>query len=150
MTDIHHIVVAAAPVEATFDYVDDYRNVPHWLHGITRFDPAGDQDQGLGAIYHADMRIGPKIIGSVVEITAWERNHLLELTSIEGFSTRSRWQFEALGENETRLTIDFRYTVPGGIAGRILGKIIEPFAEQAIHHSDTALCRLVEEKSQHS
>ena len=79
MIEIHHTAVAGAPVAVAFDYVDDYHHVPSWLFGITRFDPIGEQDRGLGAVYDAAMKIGPKTLGSVVKVTGWEQNALIEL-----------------------------------------------------------------------
>ncbi|MBV6759717.1 SRPBCC family protein [Rhodococcus opacus] len=150
MIEIHHTAVAGAPVAGAFDYVDDYRHVPSWMFGITKFDPIGEQDRGLGAVYDAAMKIGPKTLGSVVKVTGWERNSLIELESIGGLYTHSRWQFEAVGETETRLTVDFRYDLPGGLAGKALGRIIEPFVAQAIRHTDATLRRQVEEVARRS
>ncbi|MFC9553205.1 SRPBCC family protein [Rhodococcus sp. NPDC056960] len=145
MIEIHHSAIAGAPVEVAFDYVDDYHHVPSWLFGITRFDPIGEPDRGLGAVYDAAMKIGPKTLGSVVKVTGWERNALIELESVDGLYTQSRWQFEAVGAAETRLTVDFLYDLPGGLAGKALGRIIEPFVAQAIRHTEATLRRQMEE-----
>ncbi|AQA25829.1 hypothetical protein BTZ20_1368 [Rhodococcus sp. MTM3W5.2] len=48
MGTIHITAVAKVPVHAGFAYVDDYRNVPAWMFGVTRFEPVGEQTQGLG------------------------------------------------------------------------------------------------------
>ncbi|MDV6246648.1 SRPBCC family protein [Rhodococcus opacus] len=150
MIEIHHTALACAPVAAAFDYVDDYRHVPSWMFGITKFDPIGDHDQGLGAVYDAAMKVGPKTLDSVVKVTGWERNSVIELESIDGLYTHSRWQFEPAGETETRMTVDFRYDLPGGLAGKALGKLIEPFVAQAIRHTDATLRRQVEQSAKHS
>ena len=48
------------------------------------------------------------------------------------------------------MTVDFRYDLPGGLAGKALGKIIEPFVAQAIRHTDATLRRQVEQSAKHS
>lgn len=139
MVHIHHSGVVAVAHEIAFDYVDDYRNVPSWMFGLTMFEPAGKLVYGLGARFHAAMQIGPKTLRSLVEIADWEQNKRLTLTSVEGFRNSSTWAFEALGSNETRLTVDFSYGLPGGLAGRALGQILEPFVGQAIRHTENTM-----------
>ncbi|MHA4848259.1 SRPBCC family protein [Rhodococcus sp. MSC1_016] len=150
MIEIHHTAVAQAPLAACFAYLDDYTHVPSWLFGITQFDPVGEPVRGLGAVYNAAMRVGPKTLGSVVEITAWEENALIQLDSIDGLTTHSQWRFEAVSEEATRLTVDFHYELPGGLAGKALARIVEPFVAQAIRHTDATLRRQVEQAAQRS
>ncbi|MDN5757133.1 MAG: SRPBCC family protein [Tomitella sp.] len=138
MITIRHSAVTRVPVEVAFEYLADYRTVPGWLFGISTFEPNGGPDYGLGATYDAAMKIGPKTLRSVVKITEWERNRLITLDSTSGFRNKSSWRFEADGD-ETRLSVDFGYELPGGLAGKTLGRLIEPFAGQAVRHTDATL-----------
>ena len=72
MGHIYRTAVARVPVGTGFAYVDDYRNVPHWMFGVTRFDPVSVENQGLGATFDATMQLGPKALHSRVRITEWE------------------------------------------------------------------------------
>ncbi|TWS18712.1 SRPBCC family protein [Tsukamurella asaccharolytica] len=144
MTTIHHTASASVPLSTVFAHVADYRTVPKWFFGISRFVPQGEQDYGLGATYDAAVKIGPKEIGSVVRVTEFEEDRLITLTSIAGFTTASRWTFTALDDATTELAVEFTYELPGGLAGRALGMIIEPFAIQAVKASESALRRDLE------
>lgn len=144
MTTIHHTATASVPVSTAFAHVADYRTVPQWFFGISRFVPQGEKDYGLGATYDSAVKIGPKEIGSVVEVTEFEEDRLITLKSIAGFKTTSRWTFSAVGDTATELAVEFTYDLPGGLAGRALGMIIEPFAVQAVKASEAALRRDLE------
>ncbi len=144
MTTIHHTATASVPVSTAFAHVADYRTVPQWFFGISRFVPQGEKDYGLGATYDSAVKIGPKEIGSVVEVTEFEEDRLITLKSIAGFKTTSRWTFSAVGDAATELAVEFTYDLPGGLAGRALGMIIEPFAVQAVKASEAALRRDLE------
>ena len=102
MIEIHHRADAPVASEIAFNYDDDHRNVPAWMFGVTAFDPATELSHGLGATFNTAMQVGPKTVRSVVQIIEWEKNSLITLDSIEGF------------RNATRLTVDFRYQLPGG------------------------------------
>ncbi|RVW07339.1 SRPBCC family protein [Prescottella agglutinans] len=144
MIHVRHKAVAVVPVDLAFAHIDDYRNVPDWMFGISRFDPIGDLDQGLGARYDAAMQIGPKALRSTVEITEWEQDRLITLTSVAGFGNRSSWMFAPVDDDRTELSVDFGYELPGGLAGRALGKLIEPFVVTAIRQTEASLRARIE------
>ncbi|WP_137723006.1 SRPBCC family protein [Prescottella subtropica] len=144
MIHVRHKAVAIVPVELAFAHIDDYRNVPDWMFGITRFDPIGEQVQGLGARYAAAMQIGPKTFTSTVEVTEWEQDRIITLSSVDGFGNRSSWMFAPVGDDRTELSVDFGYELPGGVAGRLLGKLIEPFVVTAIKQTEANLRKQIE------
>ncbi|MGF7121780.1 SRPBCC family protein [Rhodococcus sp. TAF43] len=144
MIHVRHKAVAVVPVELAFAHIDDYRNVPDWMFGITRFDPIGALDQGLGATYDATMQLGPKALKSTVEVTEWEQDRLITLSSVSGFGNRSSWMFTPVADDHTELSVDFGYELPGGLAGRALGKLIEPFVVTAIKQTEANLRRQIE------
>lgn len=133
----------AAPVAAAFAYTADYRNVPEWLHGVQEFVPVGDQDYGLGAVFDGAMHVG-MTLHSRIEVDEFAENELIAFDTVKGFQIRSRWQFSATGADTSRVRADVTYELPGGIAGRGVGKIIEPFVKSAIKHSSTALKHRIE------
>lgn len=145
MGKIHRTAIARVPVEAGFAYVDDYRNVPAWMFGVTRFTPIGAQTQGLGATFDATMQLGPKALHSKVRITQWEENRLITLESVDGISNSSSWRFAPTADGHTELTVDFDYTLPGGIIGKALSKIVEPIVGTAIKHTESTLRARAEE-----
>lgn len=144
MVDIHHDGVAEAPLSTAFAYIDDFRTAPVWMFGLARFEPVGDRDHGLGATFDATFQVKPVKLGSTVEITEWEQDALIAFTSIKGFKNWSTWRFSADGPTRTRITVVFSYALPGGLAGRALGKAMEPVVALSVKHSDAALRKNIE------
>ena len=134
-----------APLEVAFAYTADYRNVPDWLYGISKFEPVGDLDYGLGAVFDGSMNLGATL-HSRIEVNEFEENRLIGFDSIKGFKNSSRWTFSALDAGRSRVVADVSYELPGGIAGKALGKVIEPFVKIAVRHSSAALQKCVEEQ----
>ncbi|GKT32047.1 D-inositol 3-phosphate glycosyltransferase, partial [Aduncisulcus paluster] len=54
-------------------------------------------------------------------------------------------RFRPTSDDETELEINIDYRLPGGLAGRALGKVISPFISLAITHSDEKLRKILEE-----
>lgn len=133
----------AAPVETAFAYTADYRKVPEWLYGITKFEPVGEKDYGLDATFDGWMNLGVTL-KSVVEIDQFEESRLIGMNSVKGFRNWSRWNFSAVDANTSKVRADVFYELPGGIAGKALGKAIEPFVKVAVKHSSEALKKGIE------
>jgi hypothetical protein len=144
MVDIHHEGVSEAPLSVAFAYLDDYRNATDWMFGLAKFEPAGKQDQGLGAIFDGTFQVKPVKLSSTIEITAWEQDALIAFKSIKGFPNKSTWRFTADGPSRTKVTVIFSYELPGGLAGRALGRALEPIVALSVRHSDAALRKNIE------
>ncbi|MGC0366081.1 putative membrane protein [Rhodococcus sp. 27YEA15] len=146
MIHVRHTAVAAVPVEIAFSYIDDYRNVPTWMFGVSNFTPIGEFDQGLGATFDAAIQIGPTTLDTTLEVTEWERNRIITLSSLSGVSNSSTWEFSAVSETQTELTVDFAYKLAGGLAGKTLGLLVGPFVDTAVKNSEETLRRKLEEQ----
>ncbi len=133
----------AAPVETAFAYTADYRKVGNCLYGIQRFVPVGDKDYGLGAVFDGEMHVGLTLT-SRIEVDAFVENELIAFDTIQGFQIKSTWRFASTGAATSKVHADVAYELPGGIAGKGVGKIIEPFVKIAIRHSSAALKKCVE------
>lgn len=139
MIHVRHSAIATIPLEVAFAYVDDHRTVPEWMFGVSRFEPVGTQVSGLGAVFDATMQIGPKNLGSRLEVVEWERDRVIVLSSVSGFRTSSSWNFTNLGDGRSQLDVDFGYELPGGLAGRAMGLLIEPVVGTAVRQTEQAL-----------
>ncbi len=140
MVDIHHEGYADAPVAAAFAYIDDYRNAPSWMFGLAKFEAVDStKTHGVGAVFDGTFQVKPVKLSSQVEITEWEQDSLIALTSVKGFKNSSVWHFTADGPERTKLTVKFSYALPGGFAGKALGKAMEPVVAMSVRHSDAAL-----------
>lgn len=144
MPGVRHTVTTDTPRDDVFAYVDDYRNVPQWMFGVTRFEPVTDQTSGLGATYDATMKIGPKNLKSTLRVTEWEAGRVVVLTSIAGFDVQTGWRFADADDGTTTVDVNFDYQLPGGLAGRALGALIEPVVGGAVRQTETALRAAVE------
>lgn len=124
-----------ASAESAFAYVNDYRNLPKFLHGLQSFTPVGARDEGLGAVFDGKIKLGPAALTSRIEVTGWAENALIEVTSIKGFEVSSTFVFHPKGAALCTIDAIVDYRVPGGLAGKALGRTIEPFVKLAVKHT---------------
>ncbi|HZC70217.1 MAG TPA: SRPBCC family protein [Jatrophihabitans sp.] len=144
MVEIRHEGQCAAPLEIAFAYLDDYRNATSWMFGLEHFQPAGAKDRGLGAQFDSTFHVRPVKLHSTIEITEWEQDTVIAFESIRGFRNWSTWNFLAAGSATTRVHVSFNYELPGGLAGRAMGRALEPIVAMSVRHSDHALRREIE------
>lgn len=136
---------AQAPIALTFDYVDDYRNAPRFLFGVQAFRPTTEISRGPGAVFDGSFHVTPVTLHTTIEVTDWEEHRLIAFRSVRGFAIRSSWEFAEDGPDRTRITVNFDYDLPGGLAGKALGKALAPIVALSARHSEEALRRQVEE-----
>jgi uncharacterized membrane protein len=144
MVDIHHEGSCEAPLDVAFAYLDDYRNATKWMFGLQKFEPAGDKDHGLGAEFDGTFAVKPVKLHSTIRVTEWEQDKVIAFESIKGFKNWSTWRFQADGPSRTKINVKFSYELPGGLAGRALGKALEPIVALSVRHSDNALREQIE------
>jgi uncharacterized membrane protein len=144
MVDIHHEGTCEAPLDVAFAYLDDYRNATKWMFGLARFEPIGAQDQGLGAQFEGTFQVKPVKLHSTIAITEWAQDNVIAFESIKGFRNWSTWNFLPSGRTSTKIQVTFSYELPGGLAGRAMGKALEPIVAMSVRHSDEALRREIE------
>lgn len=132
-----------APVSKVFAYVDDFTTTKDWMYGLTKIDPVTEQLHGVGAQYDGIMKVGVPLKARI-QCTAWERDNLIELTSIKGIQTTQRWSFTDLGGERTRVDAWVSYTLPGGPAGKAIAAAVKPVVGIAVKHTSEALVKNVE------
>ncbi len=140
---VEHSVEIDAPVSTVFAYVDDFTHTQDWMYGLTRIDPVTEQLTGVGAQYDGTMKVGVPL-RSRIECTAWERDRLIELTSVKGIQNTQRWSFTDLGGTRTRVDAWISYTLPGGPAGKAIAGAVKPVVGIAVRHTSEALVRNIE------
>ena len=132
-----------APVSKVFAYVDDFTTTKDWMYGLTKIDPVTERLHGVGAQYDGIMKVGVPLKARI-QCTAWERDNLIELTSIKGIQTTQRWSFTDLGGERTRVDAWVSYTLPGGPAGKAIAAAVKPVVGIAVKHTSEALVKNVE------
>ncbi len=141
---VKHTDTCRAPVESAFAYVADYRNVPDWLFGIHRFEPVGDQDYGLGAVFDAEVHLGAHL-HTRIRVEEWADNELIGFDSIDGVKVESTWRFEALDDESSAVTGEVTLTLPFGPAGRLMNRAIQPAVRRAVEQTAERLATRIEE-----
>jgi uncharacterized membrane protein len=145
MVDIHHEGTCEAPLDVAFAYIDDYRTATDWMFGLAKFEPVGDKVQGLDAVFDGTFQVKPVKLSSRVRVTKWEQDRVIAFESIKGFKNWSTWEFSAISPTRTKVTVTFSYELPGGLAGRAMGKALEPIVALSLRHTDAALRHAIEE-----
>ena len=126
-------------VESAFAYIDDYTNHPKFLHGSLPLVPITDITRGLGATFKGGMGLGPVTLKSTVKVVDWQENKLISVDSIAGFDVDFLYEFAEVAPNKARVDLLVTYRLPGGFAGQIMGRTIEPFVKIAVKFSTHSL-----------
>jgi uncharacterized membrane protein len=132
-----------APLGLAFHYVADHRNVPAWMFGVEEFRVVGQQESGVGAEFEATIHLGARL-HSRIRAVEWEPNRAIGMDSVTGIPVRSRWYFSADGPERTTVTARVSYDPPFGPAGRVMGKVMEPFVKRAVADSASRVVANVE------
>ena len=143
---VEHSVEVAAPVGEVFAYVDDHTKTKDWMYGLHTMEPVTEQTSGVGATYDGVMKLGVSLT-SRIRCTGWERDRLIEISSIKGIRNTQRWTFTDLGGDRTRVDAWISYSLPGGPAGKAMGAAVKPFIGIAVKHTSEALVRNVEQSA---
>ncbi|MBP2188170.1 SRPBCC family protein [Nocardia goodfellowii] len=145
MTEVKIIEPCAASAESAFAYLNDYRNLTKFLYGIQSFTPVGAQVEGIGAAFDGHVKLGPASLKSRVEVDKWEENAVIGITTIKGFEIHSTFRFHPKGDGQCTIDAVVDYRVPGGLAGKALGRTIEPFVKIAVKHTTENLIKQIAE-----
>jgi uncharacterized membrane protein len=135
----------SAPAEVVWDFVADPGRYLHFMAGITRWEVAGDQRDGLGARYRMLMRVGSAEVGGLIEVVEWDEPGDIAWTSVTGLDQRGRWRLREVGENRTHVEFRLSYGVAGsGIFGWISEQVAAPTVTGHLRRSLQQLKRSVE------
>lgn len=141
--------VVSAPRGFVFEYLSDLRHAGEWVLGVEELEVVGAKEKGLGTVYRGSIRLGTKVLHSEVGVTAWSDQEMIAMESVSGFANQSVWHFFDRGE-ETEVVADVDYQLPGGIAGRALGHVIEPIVTAAVKHSERKIREVVQHRYRES
>lgn len=140
MSQIRHHAEMKGSRPAAFTFVNDYRNVPTYMFGVSEFRPITEQTSGVGSQFVTALKVGPKTLESTVECTEWVEDEFIKMESINGFGVGTEWRFADGDEPGTvAADVQFDYTLPGGLAGRALGTLLGQFMTPAIKHTESVL-----------
>jgi uncharacterized membrane protein len=136
----------SAPADVVWDFVADPGRYLHFMAGITRWEVAGEQRDGLGARYRMLMRVGSAEIGGLVEVVEHEPRRELAWTSVTGIDQRGRWRLHPANDGRTTVTtLRLSYGVAGsGVWGWLADRVSAPTVRGHLRRSLQQLKRQVE------
>jgi uncharacterized membrane protein len=112
---VNESVVISAPPKLVWDYITEPSNALHFMSGVTRWEPAGDQRTGIGARFRVLFRVGSAEMGGLIEIVEWDEERDMAWSSVTGVDQRGRWRLRSLPDDDrTRVEFRFAYGVAGG------------------------------------
>jgi uncharacterized membrane protein len=117
------------------------------MSGVTRWEIASEQLDGLGARYRTLFRVGSADVGGLIEIVEWDPARELAWTSVTGVDQRGRWRLREATGGRTRVELRLAYGVAGsGLAGWIAEHVAAPTVTGHVRRSLLGLKRLVEQE----
>ena len=143
---VEHSVEVEAPVHEVFAYLDDFTNAKDWMYGLHSIVPVEGPTHGLGATFDGVMKLGVSL-SSRIRCTGYEPDRMVEISSISGIKNAQRWTFTPIGEDRTRVDAWISYTLPGGPAGKVIERAVNPLISIAIKHTSERLVQRLEQRS---
>jgi uncharacterized membrane protein len=92
------------------------------------------------------MKLGVSLT-SRIRCTGYEPDRLVEISSIRGIKNTQRWTFTDLGNGRTRLDAWISYTLPGGPAGKVIERAVNPVIAIAVKHTSERLVHNLEQRA---
>jgi uncharacterized membrane protein len=135
-------VMINAPVEVVFEYVYNHENTTKFMEGLKTWEPIGEL-KGLGTLFRLEIQAGPTTFGCEAEITELVWDKLIRWESRSGISNSGAWLVESDGTSTTA-HFEQEFVLPGGIAGELLAKTMEPLINNQTRRSLNALKQQVE------
>ncbi len=117
MAEIHKSVSIDAPAEKVFDLIDDPNAISSYTPNVERVEDVNQTDQRIGDTF----RVVYKAVGMTFEekftVTEYERPNRLASRFENGMKGTFVYQVAPQGE-QTTLTVDVHYELPGGALGK--------------------------------
>lgn len=135
----------SAPPELVWEYVSDPALYLHFMHGVTRWEVAGETAIGLGARYRMLIRVGSAEVGGLIEVVEFDAPRDLAWTSVLGIDQRGRWRLRERPAGRTHVELRMSYGVAGsGPLGWIAEQVAAPTVRGHLRRSLLQLKRQVE------
>ena len=124
-----------APSARVWEYVTEPDNYRRLVSGITRWEPQGEPDRGLGARYAMRMRVGSAEVGGLIEVVEYDEPRDMAWTSVTGLDQRGRWRVRARDGGRTTVSLRLSYQAPGGVLATLADRASAPLVRQHIRRS---------------
>jgi uncharacterized membrane protein len=123
MAEIHKSVTIDAPAESVFDLLEDPSAIPSYTPNVDRVEDVRQSENRIGDTF----RVIYKAVGMTFEetftITEHERPTRLASRFENGMKGTFVYDVAAQGE-QTTLTVDVKYELPGGALGKAVDALL--------------------------
>ena len=123
MAEIHKSVTIDAPAEWVFDLLDNPSAIPSYTPNVERVEDVRQTEQRVGDTF----RVIYKAVGMTFEekftLTEYQRPTRLASSFENGMKGTFVYQLSPQGE-QTMLTVDVRYELPGGALGKAVDALL--------------------------
>lgn len=125
MVEVETSVLINQPIEKVFEFVTTPENDAQWYIGVESRDHTPGEPAGVGSTSMSEIRFLGVPVTITWKVTEYEHPTKIEVESIEGpVSVEADYSFEALSENQTKVTVSGEADV-GGIFS-----LAEPLVER--------------------
>jgi uncharacterized protein YndB with AHSA1/START domain len=132
----------AKPPEEVFPYLFEEDKVPQWTTGLHRYDRLDGGALGQGSKFRENLEVSGQKIDAVLELTAYDPPRgAASRTEIRGIDVRFTYELAPNGGG-TRLTQTVEAS-GGGLKGRVLIPMIQPYLERKLDADLAALASLL-------
>ena len=106
MVEVETNVLVDQPMKKVFDFVTTPENDAQWYIGVESRDHTPDEPSGVGSTSMSTIRFLGIPIEVVWEVVEYESPTKISVMTIEGpVSVESGYTFEAVGEDQTKVTV---------------------------------------------
>jgi ribosome-associated toxin RatA of RatAB toxin-antitoxin module len=125
------VVVQTSP-ERAFDWFTDYHHVAKVLEGVNRWEPIGEQTEGIGARYAVEMLALGIPLHSVLRLDRWRRPSEIGWISESGI-IRQRGGFTfAPQARGVKIELRIEYEPPASVIGAAVARRIDGFVRRRL------------------
>ncbi len=125
-------ITVAATSERAFDYFADHRHVAAVLEGVSRWEPLGDQTEGVGARYSVELQALGFPLRSVLRINRWRRPHAIGWVSESGLiKQEGGFTFVRMAKG-VRIVLHITYEPPASFLGAAVAKRLDGFVRRRL------------------
>ncbi len=123
-----------APSTDVFNYIADYTKCASYIYGLQYLAPLTDVTRGVGAKFEGKVKMGASL-ESCVEVTEFEEGVHYATQSFKGVKNGMDWTVTPTGDDSASVRLVWTFDFGSGIAGRTIGKLVEPFIKIAAKQS---------------
>jgi uncharacterized membrane protein len=118
-------VTIRCPPKRAFDYFADHRHVAEVLEGVSRWEPLGDQTQGVGARYNVEMNALGFPLKNVLRIDRWVSPREIGWVSESGLiKQEGGFAFKKVRQG-VRVELTILYAPPAGHLGAAIARQLD-------------------------